>query len=82
MYNLSVEENKEQMAKVHMQICELEDDILEMKMRYDELDDMSEDNSQFNEDEFDNLEGTIEMKNKMLDKLREKMQEMTMMDKI
>ena len=52
---------------------ELEDDLMEMKKRYDELDAMDEDDKNFDEDEFDNLEEAIESKEEMLMALRSQM---------
>ena len=43
-------------------IASAEDDLLEMKMRYDALDAMSWTDPKFNEDEYENLEETIDLK--------------------
>ena len=56
------------------QICQLEDELMDLKQRFEELDDMSESNSQFNEDEYENLEETIDMKDEQLIDLRSRMQ--------
>ena len=58
------------MLNLHEQQAELEDDLIEMKMRFDVLEEMDEEDPAFDEDEYDNLEESIEVKEKMLDELR------------
>ena len=56
------------------QICDLDDDLLEKRQRFDELDDMEEDDSDFDEDEYNKLEKEIDEKGEMLINFRSKMQ--------
>ena len=56
------------------EIADLEDELVEMKMRYEQLDAMSESDPKFNEDEFENLEETIEMKEDSLHEARSRLQ--------
>ena len=56
------------------EIADLEDELIEMKMRFEDLDCMSESDPKFNEDEYENLETTIEMKEEMLHDARSRLQ--------
>ena len=61
---------------------ELEDDLLEKRQRFEQLDEMSEDDKDFDEDEYDNLEMEIEAKADALIDLRSKMQCMDVISQI
>ena len=61
-----------QMKSLVEQICDLEDELLEIRQRFDELDEMEEDDSDFDEEEYNKLEEEIEQKGELLIDLRSK----------